>query len=461
MPRVALFFAQLGFISASITYYISSADGNDSAAGTSAISPWRSFANLASRVHGDDTVLLKRGDVWYDEQTLRIPFFSGRLSSYGNETIARPAIMFGRGNGRDATTCLEFLYPVHATVEEIHMSGCAVGIHVFAPKVQDKSGILIQRCGFADIRQPYGVYQPSNSFWGIAIHVGAMKNVTIKNNFGVRLDTFFSSDRGAAPVDGLVLDSNTVAQCGDNCYLLGGHNMHLRNSVFLRDTPASLFMYGTTDVIVGTVTGNNSIENNDFNQRGEYMGGPDGCAIDFETDAVGFTIRGNTISRSFGAGLMVFGHQSTSTDFSIIGNAFLSAGCVQTAGDRAGLAFMCPNGHKPSGTVSGNTFFNCPGVPAFYSNPKVPGCSDAVVRTNNKIVNATPTAADLTPQVMNTTPARHRKLRTAMLLPWLLPFALSAHCLSLSLLAAFRFSSCRWLLTCHSSTSAHPHPTPY
>ena len=53
-------------------------------------------------------------------------------------------------------------------------------------------------------------------------------------------------------------------------------------------------MYGTTDVIIGTVSGNNSIVNTDFNTRGEMQPGPDGCAVDFETSASGFLLRGNT-----------------------------------------------------------------------------------------------------------------------------------------------------------------------
>jgi hypothetical protein len=36
--------------------------------------------------------------------------------------------------------------------------------------------------------------------------------------------------------------------------------------------------------------------------------GPDGCAIDFETSAVGTVVSGNYISHSWGAGIMVFGH---------------------------------------------------------------------------------------------------------------------------------------------------------
>jgi hypothetical protein len=61
-----------------------------------------------------------------------------------------------------------------------------------------------------------------------------------------------------------------MAQCGYNCIGLGGTNMRFSNSVFLRDTSTRIFLYGTTDVIVGTVTGVNVVENVDFVQRGEY-----------------------------------------------------------------------------------------------------------------------------------------------------------------------------------------------
>lgn len=63
-----------------------------------------------------------------------------------------------------------------------------------------------------------------------------------------------------------------MAQCGYNCMNLGGTNMRVSNSVFLRDTPTRLFLYGTTDIVVGTVTGSNVVENVDFVQRGEYAG---------------------------------------------------------------------------------------------------------------------------------------------------------------------------------------------
>lgn len=251
-----------------------------------------------------------------------------------------------------------------------------------------RDNVEVTNCHFRDIRHAYESFQPSASNWGLAIGIvgngGSVQvhNVTIHHNSATRLDTFFANT-GVSATD-VLLDANTVAQCGGNCYgMTGGTNMHITNSVFLRDAPATYFMYGTTDVIIGSISGNNSIENCDFNTRGEYEAGPDGCAIDFETSAVGFAIRGNTIYRSWGGGIMVFGHDTTSQGFDIADNTFVYAGCVQPRDDRAGIAFMCPGGHKPSGNVTNNAFVTCAGVPAMYDAVK--GCSSNVTKTNNSI----------------------------------------------------------------------------
>jgi hypothetical protein len=112
-------------------------------------------------------------------------------------------------------------------------------------------------------------------------------------------------------VEGCALRGNTVQGCGYNCVEMGGTtHMTLSDSVFLRDTPPDMFVYGTTDIILGGVDGTSSITANDFNRRGEYEGGPDGCAIDFETSSSGVRVDGNTIFKSWGAGIMVFGELS-------------------------------------------------------------------------------------------------------------------------------------------------------
>ena len=146
-------------------------------------------------------------------------------------------------------------------------------------------------------------------------------------------------------------------------------------------------MYGTTDVIVGGLSGDNALLNNDFNARGEYQGGPDGCAFDFETAATGFLVQGNTFYRSWGAGIMIFGHATTSHNLTIDANTFAYAGCVQNRNDKGGLAVMCPGGHKPSGKVTRNSFYTCENgnAPAIFVNPGVPGCASDLVMSGNRV----------------------------------------------------------------------------
>ena len=65
-----------------------------------------------------------------------------------------------------------------------------------------------------------------------------------------------------------------------------------------------------------------NIKATDFNTRGEFQAAPDGCAVDFETSATGFSILDCTFYRSWGAALMVFGHDTTSHDFLVSGMRF-------------------------------------------------------------------------------------------------------------------------------------------
>ena len=144
---------------------------------------------------------------------------------------------------------------------------------------------------------------------------------------------------------------------------------------------------------MGSLSGDNRMVNNDFNARGEYTGGPDGCAFDFETAATGFLIANNTFYRSWGAGVMIFGHTSTSQGIAVRENVFVMDGCGQPRNDRGGVAVICPGGHKPSGAIEDNAFYTCSGqgdAPAVFVNPAVPGCADHLNMSGNTVDSHSP-----------------------------------------------------------------------
>ena len=119
------------------------------------------------------------------------------------------------------------------------------------------SNILIAHNVFTDIYPAFGAYNPAMPAWGNAVDVVGnqhLLNLTVRNNVGLRLDAFFNS---AMSIVGLTLDSNTVSACNGNCIGFGSVvDLVMNNSVFVRDAPHDLFLYGTTDIIVGGVSGN-------------------------------------------------------------------------------------------------------------------------------------------------------------------------------------------------------------
>ena len=383
-------------------YYVSSTLGNDTNTGNSPSSPWKTLKKASSVIYRQgDTLNLQRGSLFQDDVLeLSLPGSSfanvsntkqeaispsiTSIQSYGDSTQPRPKVFIQNLNGW--VTCMTMINPTNVVVKDIHFAGCSYGIHSIMIDNFKSENVQISNNIFRDIHSPYIDYSPTGARWAMAIIFSggnSISNLEISNNIGLRIDAFYSS---TTPSNGLVLNANTVHNCAGNCVsLTQTTNLKLKNSVFIRDTDPKYFVYGTTDIIIGSIVGDNEITNCDLNARGEYEAAPDGCAIDFETGATGFNISGNTISHSFGGGIMVFGHQTTSKNIKLNNNNFLDDGCVQVRGDKASISFMCPNNQIPTGEVQNNKFITCPGTEAIHSNPDVKNCLSEMDITGNTI----------------------------------------------------------------------------
>ncbi len=75
------------------TYYVS-ASGSNSNSGTSVSSPWKSLSSMMWRIKSGDTILLKRGEVFYETSSIMITTSNTTLGAYGSGD--RPII---DGNG--------------------------------------------------------------------------------------------------------------------------------------------------------------------------------------------------------------------------------------------------------------------------------------------------------------------------------------------------------------------------
>ena len=226
-----------------------------------------------------------------------------------------------------------------------------------------------------------------------------VEGVSVRNNVFTSSDTVYANSLPTvrfpqtqwtrAFVRGLDIDGNAIVNCSmNNVFLDTTTAVTVRRNVFLRNAPHRLFTAGTTDIIVGTLNASDSIVDNELGYRGEFQpGGPDGCAIDLETAPDGVLIARNYIHRSYGAGLMVFGHQNQAPrNIRVVNNTFLWAGCNQTRGDHGGISFMgngtrAATGYAATHLTTSSPIPSSPNLPTTYRLP--PFC-DAQVRRGQR-----------------------------------------------------------------------------
>eukprot|EP01084_Bolivina_argentea_P215205 365344_1 len=388
-------------IVSSTDYYISSTTGSDSNAGTNQESPWETFENVPSlKLSGGDSLLLHAGDVWSESLVINDARGTDKsqiiISSYntGNNTLPRPRINHYGNEGILCTNCEQIIF------NNLALSNSIYGIvFTFSMKNTPFSNFNISNCYFNHINSPY--YNATNgNWWGAAIVTGkstqngqiSIYNFIMEHNMINGSDRFFFKGTYPVQIQSGRMYSNLLTNNYYNVMSLNGQmrNFNISNNVFLYDTPNQEFIYGTTDIIVGVVDSSCNIINNEFGERGEYPGGPDGCSIDFEEGAVGSSVLNNYIHDSYGAGVMVFGHRDTNIynyNLTINNNIFIRDGCLQKKGDHGAIAFMNPS----SGWVQNNIFVKCvnQNVPIFNDRSGNGSFTKDWVFTNNTIKNTT------------------------------------------------------------------------
>lgn len=233
------------------TYYVSPS-GNDTYAGTSPAQAWQTLARAGlARLGPGDQLLLQRNATWLNDPLVLMGPTGATVGAYGNASLPRPRVMLPLGLTR-GVACVWLQGADAMTVQDLHVAGCGTGVHI-SVAAGKPSGITVQRMAFLDVKTAETVYNPANPAWASAILVDntgtgapSVANVTVANCIGLRVNSFFNH---LVHIDGLTLDSLTLSMCGGNCIALtDATDMLLTNTVFLRDTPQRLFLYGTTDV---------------------------------------------------------------------------------------------------------------------------------------------------------------------------------------------------------------------
>jgi hypothetical protein len=384
--------------------FVSSSTGDDGNSGDAPTSAWRSLERVsaaAPALGAGSSINLLAGDVW----TIDTAWFVTDMAG----TASAPIILraYGASSRRPAIVRNASVPAAGPTITINNSSGIVVaGLEVrggenglvFTNDVRSGEAastfdyFVVTDCMFSNIR---GLHYnaSSGSWWGSAIAVAAahsgvtLTNVNISHNLCNASDVFYInsvpySGWTRSYVAGLLVHANTITHASYNTLFLDTTAfVTISRNVFAHNTPQQLFVAGTTDIIMGTLNASVVLLENEISWRGEYRpGGPDGCAVDFETFADGVSFVGNYVYRSFGAGIMVFGHGRSSINLRVANNTMLYNGCEQTRDDRGGIAFMFTNS---SGAIAGNTFATCAGVPLFYA--REPGATDGWTFSDNII----------------------------------------------------------------------------
>lgn len=390
-------------VASPITYYISSSTGSDANDGLAPDSAWKSLSKVepvSSQLEPGSSVLLRAGDDFVISESW---FLTGMSAS---EASPISISYFGSGDrprvGRSSAVpaggpTLTINNSSGIVITGISFVGGENGVAFTHAVRSGESGstydyFVITDCVFESI---HGLHYnaSSGSWWGSAVAFAAygsgvtITRVSITHNLCNDSDVFYInsvpySGFTRSYVEGLNITDNTITFASYNTLFLDTTAFVLiARNVFAHDTPQALFVAGTTDIIMGTLNSSVSIQDNEISYRGEYQpGGPDGCAVDFETFADGVSFVRNYVYRSFGAGIMVFGHGHSSINLVISDNIMLYNGCGQTRDDHGGIAFIFVNS---TGTISGNKFATCPEIPLFYQ--RVPGASAGWTFTDNVI----------------------------------------------------------------------------
>lgn len=378
-----------------LTFYVSSSSGNDGADGISPTSPWQTLTYAATAINNGQapnaTLLLLCGDTFLLQTSA---FFHNvtdgfTLSSYCLSASQRRPVLLRPSNSAAGPT-LTFDESTDITVRGLEIRGGEVGVaFTFCAGGQGQSeyegNLEVSDCYFEGIRG-LDYNASSGNWWGASVSLAAgrwpvlVRNVRVVDNLVNGSDTFFKNEVPWQPwtrveLSGVNISRNALTHNGYNILFLDSvSHVTVDNNVFLDNIPLQLFVAGTTDIIFGTLNSSVLVTGNEMSRRGEFQpGGPDGCAVDFETNATGLQFIDNYVSRAFGAGVMVFGHaDGSNTELVMTNNRFLFNGCNQTRGDHGGIAFM----HKgSSGDLTGNIMITCPGVPLLYDDldPGLPG----------------------------------------------------------------------------------------
>jgi len=380
------------------TYYVDSAAGDNTNAGTSPTAAWKDLTNVNGRTLGPgQRLLIRRGSILNQELTISARGTAdcwAEIGAYG--AGPRPVI---RRNWDIADRCVLVRNPDFLRIRSLVVCHAAKGLIVTYTE-SGHQGLVIEDCIAHHIE---GLYRPNSHGipeWrdrpgpagdgvscsaGIAIAGAPARDLVLRDCEMFQCSSGYFVRGDDVLVERVYCHDNYVHNTSPHPFLVGVRRAILRNSIF--DASGWHASAGTMGIMLGDPQGL-IIRNCVFRNQPD-SGSHDEGGIDFENSGNGCLIDRCTFENNAGAAIEVLGLKSPqTTNIEIRNSRFIKNNTAKKLGPaeifvwgRTPDAAVCCS----TGTVRGNGYVTLPGVEFFVN--------EAPTLTSWKLEDNTPYAA--------------------------------------------------------------------
>jgi hypothetical protein len=379
-------FAHMDACANMTAYYVSQSSGNDSYAGLTPSTAWKTLTKAGSKAYGPgDSLLLKCGDEWNEQLTITNSSGTAAnpivISSFG--TGAKPKIR--RNSGQDEQ-CLRIEIPSGFKITNLDIGYAGQGIFLWFANATGKDYIWIENCQFHDIdgvdywtwfneakntekyRTTYSNGISVVGFWD-GVTVPVISNITIKHCTALNSKSLFmvgctrTQDNAGGLERGRVIRNfvaeDDTSQGGTFGWWVERVDSGHVSNVIVRNAGKVYYSYGTTGGGIQSLS-NFTIRDCEFGWT-RRSGGPDGCGFDFEGDCDHVRFVHNYVHDNAGVGLMFFDGAGANAS-NVIDSCIFRNNCVDPSAPTGYELYYSSPTTNNGGSVTNNSYYSHSGI---------------------------------------------------------------------------------------------------
>ena len=319
-------------------YYISNS-GSDENDGLSEEKPLKTFKRLGEKqILPGDKILLKCGDVWFEELVLEgIRGEKGNSIEIASYSDGEKPII--DGGGKKERVGIYINDPSNITVRDLLIRNCGIGVCMQYFNTGRAENLIFRNLDFINVqgrnkftpvdadKKALGFYSRSSGIqiYGELMGDEKLNNVLIDNchaNYGdmlVYMDINESQGKGIQPIENLLIKDSSAQNFTTFGMQINGVKHGVIESCVIKHGRAMDYPHGLTAILLGA-TKHFYIRNCEIAYMGRYRDNPDGSGIDFERNNVDAHVENCSIHHCEGYSITFYYNNENCT---VTNNTFL------------------------------------------------------------------------------------------------------------------------------------------